>query len=365
MSIFEDGPEYKARAAKPYEFPKATLKQVHDAVPKELTRRSTIKGIAWALRDALMCASIYQAAKYIDPFVTVLKGRDGLTGAGIFTLGHDAGHGSLSDHQFVNHTIGFIAHTFILAPYFSWRHSHHLHHKASGSMERDENYLPKTRSELKMAPESVMKKADYEEIFGETPFYTLTRMAIMQFLGWQLYLTINALEAQHSHAFPVSAALESIVRPVPEDLLTFIKFYLVPYVLLNHWVVMFTYLHHTDPTLPHFRKDSWTFLRGAVTTIDRPLMGWMGRFFFHNISHDHIAHHFYSSAPFYNGPEITKYVRKALGDEYNYDSTNTFRALYRSFTNCEFVEDDGGIVMWKNREGKAVRKVAGEVDKME
>jgi hypothetical protein len=60
-------------------------------------------------------------------------------------------------------------------------------------MERDENYLPKTRSELKMAPEAVMKKADYDELLGETPFYTLVRMAIMQFLGWQLYLTINAL----------------------------------------------------------------------------------------------------------------------------------------------------------------------------
>ncbi|KAF9506555.1 hypothetical protein BS47DRAFT_1399401 [Hydnum rufescens UP504] len=289
----------------------------------------------------------------------------GLTGAGIFTLGHDAGHGSLSDHQFVNHTIGFIAHTFILA-HISLGDTP----PPSSSMERDENYLPKTRSELKMAPESVMKKADYEEIFGETPFYTLTRMAIMQFLGWQLYLTINALGSTAyppgtNHWNPSSALFRKSDR-IPiiitntalclwatclavwtynTSLLTFIKFYLVPYVLLNHWVL--------------------DFPPGAVTTIDRPLMGWMGRFFFHNISHDHIAHHFYSSAPFYNGPEITKYVRKALGDEYNYDSTNTFRALYRSFTNCEFVEDDGGIVMWKNREGKAVRKVAGEVDKME
>lgn len=30
-----------------------------------------------------------------------------------------------------------------------------------------------------------------------------------------------------------------------------------------------------------------------------------------------------------------------------------------SFTNCEFVEDDGEIVMWKNRKGEALRKIAG------
>ena len=55
-------------------------------------------------------------------------------------------------------------------------------------------------------------------------------------------------------------------------------------------VVMITYLHHSDPTLPHYRKGQWTFLRGAAATVDRPLLGWLGRFFFHNISHDHVAH---------------------------------------------------------------------------
>ena len=89
---------------------------------------------------------------------------------------------------------------------------------------------------------------------------------------------------------------------------------------------MFTYLHHSDPTIPHYRKAEWTFLRGALATVDRPLLGWMGRFFLHNISHDHVAHRknkdsefrrppshsifplidFFSQAPFckYSGPQI-------------------------------------------------------------
>ncbi len=114
--------------------------------------------------------------------------------------------------------------------------------------------------------------------------------------------------------------------------------------------------------MPHFRKDVWTFLRGAITTVDRPLLGWMGRFFLHNISHDHVAHHFFSGIPFWNGPELSKHVHKAMGSDYNRDSTNTFRALYRSFTRCEFVEDEGDIVMWKNRNGEAARNIVGEVE---
>lgn len=132
-----------------------------------------------------------QAAQQIDPFIETLKGTglnpyltttlkwslwatywwfQGLVGGGIFCIGHDAGHGTLSDYQWINHTIGYIAHTFILTPYYSWRHSHHIHHKTTGSMERDENYVPRTRTELGMAPKQVMKTKDYMEMFEEVPF---------------------------------------------------------------------------------------------------------------------------------------------------------------------------------------------------
>lgn len=63
-------------------------------------------------------------------------------------------------------------------------------------------------------------------------------------------------------------------------------------------IVMLTYLHHSDPTIPHFRNKEWSFLRGALATVDRPLLGWAGRFFLHNVSHDHIGHHLFSTIPF-------------------------------------------------------------------
>jgi len=52
---------------------------------------------------------------------------------------------------------------------------------------------------------------------------------------------------------------------------------------------MLTYLHHSDPTIPHYRKKEWTFLRGALATVDRPLLSWVGRYFLHNVSHDHVS----------------------------------------------------------------------------
>lgn len=37
---------------------------------------------------------------------------------------------------------------------------------------------------------------------------------------------------------------------------------------------------------------------------------------------------------------------------------NTFRALYRTFTQCIFIEDDGDIIFYKNKDGKALRVLA-------
>lgn len=57
-------------------------------------------------------------------------------------------------------------------------------------MERDENYVPYTRSSYKLPDEKTATKQDYDEIFEETPIYTLYRMFIMQGL-WVYFLLLN------------------------------------------------------------------------------------------------------------------------------------------------------------------------------
>ena len=54
---------------------------------------------------------------------------------------------------------------------------------------------------------------------------------------------------------------------------------------------MITYLHHTTPDLPHYRGKEWNFQRGAAATVDRPFLGWQGRFFLHDVAHFHVVHH--------------------------------------------------------------------------
>ncbi|KAL1748785.1 fatty acid desaturase-domain-containing protein [Schizophyllum fasciatum] len=398
LSLWEDGPEYKERLGKAFTPPKATLKEIHDAVPKDLLRRNSWKGAFYVLRDISLSVLLLSIASHIAPLADsdfgghivsplmkqLMKAAlwslywwfQGLTWAGIFCLGHDAGHGTLFSSSTVNNAVGFVLHTFLLAPYFSWRATHHAHHKATGSIERDENYVPYDRSDFDLPPDGKATAFDYAEIFEETPIMTLGRMLIMQLGGWWVYLAKNTMGSKMyppgtNHFDPSSP----LFKPQQRDGVIYSNlgigamlgvlhccgwswvawYYLIPYIVSHSF--MFTYLHHSDPTIPHYRKEEWSFLRGAAATVDRPLLGWMGRFFLHNISHDHVAHHFFIQAPFYNGPEITKAVKSVLKDDYNYDSTPSFYALYRSFTQCQFVENEGGIVFYKNRAGEARREV--------
>lgn len=76
---------------------------------------------------------------------------------------------------------------------------------------------------------------------------------------------------------------------------------------VNHWLVLITFLQHTDPSLPHYRAPEFTFPRGALSTLDRTLlgdlgavMGWIGGHATHGISETHVVHHVSSKIPHYN-----------------------------------------------------------------
>lgn len=57
-------------------------------------------------------------------------------------------------------------------------------------MERDENYVPHTRTKYKLPDQKLATKLDYSEIFEETPITTVYRLLIQQFLCVAPYTTL-------------------------------------------------------------------------------------------------------------------------------------------------------------------------------
>ncbi|KAI0726950.1 fatty acid desaturase-domain-containing protein [Fomitopsis betulina] len=410
MAVLADAPEYTDRTRTPFALPppSLTIKAVHAAVPKHLFQRSTPKCLFYVGRHLLLSFGFYLCATHIDDLVdhtlNVLGLQEGgraeygmewaawvmywfwqsIAFMGIWTLGHECGHDALSPNPRVNAVLGMALHTFILTPYWAWRATHRSHHKGTNNLHRDETYHPQMREEYGLPSEEKATALDYREMVEETPLYTLRKMVLRQFLGFQLYLIHNRkgnpkYPPGTSHYKPGSKLFRDEERHliVVSDVLIFCmlvllgfwmytagagtvwRIYFVPWLWAHNWIVTVTYLQHSDPTIPYYRvRALWTFLRGALATVDRPVFGWVGRFFWHGIAHDHVAHHFFVGVPFYNLPEVTEAIKPVLGDHYCYDSTATAWALWRSFTRCKFVESVGDVVFFKDMRGEAARALA-------
>ena len=52
--------------------------------------------------------------------------------------------------------------------------------------------------------------------------------------------------------------------------LTVFLWYTLPYMWCNFWLVTYTWLQHCDPSVPQYGPEEWTWVRGALSTIDRP-----------------------------------------------------------------------------------------------
>jgi len=115
----------------------------------------------------------------------------------LWVLAHECGHQSFSPNKTLNDFVGWVCHSALLVPYFSWKISHGKHHKATGNMERDMVFLPKTRD---VYATRVGKFAhELSELTEETPIATALHMVFQQLGGWLMYLNTNVTGHNNHH----------------------------------------------------------------------------------------------------------------------------------------------------------------------
>jgi len=247
---------------------------------------------------------------------------------GVWVIAHECGHQSFSDYKTVNNTLGWFLHSALLVPYHSWRISHGIHHKSTSHMDRDQVYVPKTASQV------TSSKEDIHNAIADSPLMSLFQIVVMLVLGWPFYLAINAWGQSYGRRtnhfepsapmFKPSQKFEVLISDVGMiitlgvlswfsfnySFLSMVKYYGVPYLWVNFWLVLITYLQHTDLKIPHYRNDEWNFVRGALCTVDRDY-GIMNHIL-HHIGDTHVAHHLFSTMPHYHAQEATLALKKSI-----------------------------------------------------
>lgn len=184
-----------------FDVPDYTIKQIRDAIPAHCFDRSAARGLAYVARDLVSLAATFYIFHHFvtpenissTPIRAALWGLytflQGLFGTGLWVLAHECGHQSFSPSKTLNDTVGFICHSVLLVPYFSWKISHGKHHKATGHLERDMVFVPKNREQY--ATRMGYYAHELAEVMEETPIATALHMIFQQLLGWQSYLILN------------------------------------------------------------------------------------------------------------------------------------------------------------------------------
>jgi omega-6 fatty acid desaturase / acyl-lipid omega-6 desaturase (Delta-12 desaturase) len=114
--------------------------------------------------------------------------------------------------------------------------------------------------------------------------------------------------------------------------------------------VLYTWLQHTDPSIPHYGDGEWSWVRGALSTIDRDYG--IFDFFHHTIGSTHVAHHLFHEMPWYNAGKATAAIKAYLEPQglYNYDPKPWYMEMWRVARTCHFMEGTTGIQYFKSME---------------
>jgi len=104
-------------------------------------------------------------------------------------IAHDCGHSGFSSSGILNDTIGFILHSSLLAPYFSWKSTHRRHHIYANHIEKDLNYVPPQRNQYAEKIGQAVETLD--ELGQDAPAVLFLRIVLQQVIGWNWYILSN------------------------------------------------------------------------------------------------------------------------------------------------------------------------------
>lgn len=103
------------------------LSEIRRAIPEHLFKKDELRFLISVFYSLFFTLGLsYLARLYIPlnflmlPFWIVYALFIGTVTTGLWVLGHECGHGAFSNYALLNDILGYILHTSLLVPYFSW-----------------------------------------------------------------------------------------------------------------------------------------------------------------------------------------------------------------------------------------------------
>jgi fatty acid desaturase len=366
-----------------------TIAEVKEVIPAHCFKPDTARSLAYLSQSVTTTAACVAVGTFIPqgelwalPLWLAYAVVTGTCAMGLWVLGHECGHGAFSRDKKLQDAVGFLLHSFLLVPYFSWQRSHAIHHANTNHIEKGETHVPVVVGGERPATigggerDLTSSRSLGVETFGAI------QLAAHLLIGWPFYILLGVTggpkyyegETPCNHFWPTAPfseglwpneqwkekvklssvgvgamlALLAAWAQIAGSPLPVLELYVGPYLVVNAWLIVYTWLQHTDVDVPHLSPEAFSYMRGAFLTIDRPYPPLVDALH-HRIGTTHVVHHIDCSIPHYHAVEATDKVEQAFPHLYLREPTPIHKALWRVACKCVAVEptEDGKYVWVK------------------
>ncbi len=360
-----------------------SIKEFQDVIPDHYFKCDTKTSLRYLLQTALIQSLVVAIGSSIPftpkmiPIWIIYSLLSGTTAMGFWVIAHECGHGAFSKNKTLESITGYLLHSFLLVPYFSWQRSHAVHHRFTNNITNGETHVP-----LVIKGNGITEKVGGEkELHFSNSLgkknYGILQLVLHLIFGWPAYLLMGSTGGvkygTSNHFWPikpfstslwpslwakkvwisdfgVGLTLLSIGYLISKyGLFPVIALYFGPLLVVNCWLVVYTWLHHTDSDVPHLSNTEFSFMRGAFLSIDRPY-GRVLNFLHHNIGSSHVVHHVCPTIPHYHAKKATVLIKKAFKKAYLFNPDPIHKALWNIACNCIAVKSDikRGRYIWQS-----------------
>ena len=125
-----------------------SIKEFKDVIPERYFKCDTKTSFRYLLQTALIQLFVVSIGLSIPfdlkfiPIWILYSLLSGTTAMGFWVIAHECGHGAFSKNKTLETITGYLLHSLLLVPYFSWQRSHAVHHRFTNNVTNGETHVP-------------------------------------------------------------------------------------------------------------------------------------------------------------------------------------------------------------------------------